>query len=192
MEIINTFPEQFRNNRRRQAELAVYEALADSDVEGIAVYGAVPSGGCEVDFAVWYVGHVRAAIEVKGGEYENAGGVWQRVPDLGGEPVTGQIAQAFRSGIGMHRYLKQHEGDHSPYVVSVLVLPDIPPGHEIERTNGKAIVLCGLERLVERIRKASVGRHDIHFPPTWDVAGRESELLLTQPSETEPEPQPPV
>ena len=190
MEMANTYPMSLRNSRRHQAELGVYQAFHDSPVEGLAAYGAVPPGGSQVDIAAWYPGHVRTAIEVKGGQYECINGVWQRIPDLGGEPVSDQLAQAFRAGIGMHRYLKQHKREHTPFVVSILVLPDMPPGHEIERRNGQAIVLCGMDGLVERIRNEALDRNEIHFPPTWADARRESALLLERPPEPEQEPEP--
>ena len=189
MEMANHFPEHRRRDRRRKAELAVYQAYADSPLEGLALYGAVPPGGSEVDLPVWYVEYVRMALEIKGGEYEEINGIWQRVPDLGAEDITTQAAQAFDAGMGLHRYLKRHEGDHSPFVVAALVLPDMPAGHKLERTNCQTIIVCGLEDLVERVRNEALARNTIHFPPTWDDARRESKLLMARPSESEPEPQ---
>lgn len=87
----------------------------------------------------------------------------------------------------MYRYLKKHEGDHSPYVVTALALPDMPPGHVIERVCGQSIVICGLDDLVERIRNEAVARHTIHFPPTWEDTRRESRLLTLGQPEPEPE-----
>ena len=143
-----------------------------------------------MDIAAWYVGDVRTAVEIKGGEYIEAENGWQRTADLGGESLDTQISQAFEAGMGLHRYLKRHEGEHSPFVVNVLVLPDMPVGHEIERRNGQAIVLCGLDNLVERIRNTAVARNKILFPPTWAEARRESALLLERPPEPEQEPAP--
>ena len=195
MEMANTFPTALLNSRRHQSEYSVYQTVADSPMEGRAVYGAVPPGGCEVDLAIWLVGHVRIALEVKGGEYVEVDGLWQRTSDLGGETVNDQANQAFRAGIGLRNYLKQHEGDHSPFVVGALVLPNMPVGHVMERTNSQAIVLCGLERLVERLKAEAVTRN-ILFPPTWADARRESGLLLERPPEPEqepaPEPEPPA
>lgn len=173
MEMVNTYPTNLRGSRRHRAELAVYQAFSDSLIDGLAAYGAVPPGGFQVDIAAWYPGHVRTAIEVKGGQYVYINGVWQRISDLGGELVSDQLAQAFRAGIRMHRYLKQHQGEHTPFVVSVLVLPDLPAGHEIERLNSQTMVLCGMDGLVERIRNQAVERNEIHFPPTWADARRE-------------------
>ena len=190
MEMLNSFPENLRGSRRHQAELAVFLLFANSAVDGIAVYGAVPPGGSQVDIVAWYVADVRAAVEIKGGEYIEVDGVWQRTADLGGESVDTQISQAFEAGMGLHHYLKRHEGEHSPFVVNVLVLPDMPAGHELERRNGQAIVLCGRDNLVERIRNAAVTRNKILFPPTWADARRESALLLARPPEPEQEPEP--
>ena len=185
METANDFPHGRRNNRRRQSELQVYQAYADSDEDGIALYSMVPPGGSEIDVIAWYVGHVRMAIEIKGGLYENINGMWQQVHDDGAEAVTCQVSKAFDGALALHRYLKQHEGEHSPYVVSALVLPDMPPGHAIERVCGQAIVVCGLEDLVQRVKTQAVERHTIHFPPTWVDARRESQLLLA--GQPEPE-----
>ena len=146
MEMLNNFPANLRHSRRHQSELEVFLKFANSDIDGIAVHGAVPPGGSQVDIAAWYVGDVRTAVEVKGGEYIEAENGWQRTADLGGESVDTQISQAFEAGMDLHRYLKRHVGDHSPFVVNVLVLPDMPAGHELERRNGQAIVLCGRDR----------------------------------------------
>ena len=183
MEMLNNFPANLRDSRRHQAELDVFLMFANSDVDGIAVHGAVPPGGSQVDIAAWFVGDVRTAVEIKGGEYIEADGGWQRTADFGGESLDTQISQAFEAGIGLHRYLKRHEGDHSSFVVNVLALPDMPAGHELERRNGQAIVLCGRDNLVERVRNAAVAHKKIHFPPTWVEARRESELLLSRPPE---------
>ena len=190
MEMQNNFPENLRNSRRHQSELKVFLEFVNSDIDGIAVYGAVPPGGSQVDITAWIVGHVRTSVEIKGGKYIEGENGWQRTPDLGGESLDTQISQAFEAGMGLHRYLKRHEGDHSPFVVNVLVLPDMPAGHEIERRNGQAIVLCGLDNLVERIRKTAVARNKILFPPTWAEARREAQLLLERPPEPEQEPAP--
>ena len=190
MEMLNNFPTNLRGSRRHQADLDVFLAFANSDIDGIAVYGAVPPGGSQVDITAWIVGDVRTAVEVKGGEYIKGASGWQRTADLGGESLDTQISQAFEAGMGLHRYLKRYEGEHSPFVVNVLVLPDMPVGHEIERRNGQAIVLCGRDNLVERIRNTTVARNKIHFPPTWAEARREAQLLLERPPEPEQEPAP--
>ena len=188
MEMANNFPAALLDSRRHQSEHLVYQAIANSPLEGLAVYGAVPPGGLEVDFAIWLVGDVRIALEVKGGQYEELNGIWQRIPDLGGETVTDQATQAFNAGIKMCRYLKKHRGEHSPFVVSALALPGMPAGHPMERTNSQAIVMCGLDRLLERLKAAAVTRN-ILFPPTWADARRESALLLERPPEPEQEPE---
>lgn len=196
MEMLNNFPANLRDSRRHQSELDVFLEFANSDIDGIAVYGAVPPGGSQVDVAAWFVGDVRTAVEIKGGEYIEAEGGWQRTADLGGESVDTQISQAFEAGMSLHWYLKRFEGDHSPFIVNVLVPPDMPAGHELERRNGQAIVLCGRDNLVERIRNAAVAHKKIHFPPTWAEARREARLLLERPPEPEqepaPEPEPPA
>lgn len=185
MEMANDIPTGRRNGRRQQSELQVCQAYADSPEDGIALYSMVPPGGSEIDVIAWHVGHVRMAIAVKGGICEYINGMWQHVCDNGAEAVTCQVSKAFDGALALHRFLKQHEADHSPYVVSALVLPDMPPGHAIERLCGQAIVVCGLEDLVQRVKAQAVERHTIHFPPTWVDARRESQLLLA--GQPEPE-----
>ena len=187
MEMGNIFPAHRRNDRKRQAELRVYQAYADSPADGLALYSTVPPGGSEIDIIAWHVGHVRMAVGIKGGPYEQVNSVWQRVTDQGAEPLSAQASHAFDDGMKLHRYLKQHEAGHSPYVVTALALPDMPPGHAIERVCGQSIVVCGLDDLVDRIRNEAVARHTIHFPPTWEDARRESRLLTLGQPEPEPE-----
>ena len=188
MEMGNIFPAHRRNDRKRQAELQAYQAYADSPADGLALYSAVPPGGSEIDIIAWHVGHVRIAIDVKGGPYELIGGVWQRVQDDGPEAVTCQASKIFDAGMKLHRFLKRHQVEHSPFVVTALALPDMPPGHAIEQTGSKAIIICGMEDLVERLRNEAVEREVIHFPPTWEDARRESHLLLAG----QPEPERPT
>ena len=185
METANDFSHGRRNDRRRQAELQVYQAYADSPEDGIALYSKVPPGGSEIDVIAWYVGHVRMAIAVKGGPCEYVDGMWQHVYDDGMEAVTCQASKAFDAALALHRFLKKNEGEHSPYVVSAMVLPDMPPGHAIERVCVQSIVVCGMEDLVQRVKAQAVERHTIHFPPTWVDARRESQLLLA--GQPEPE-----
>ena len=187
MEMARNFPAHRRADRRRQAELQVYQAYADSLADGLALYSAVPPGGSEVDLVAWHVGHVRVAIDIKGGPYEKVNGIWQRVQDDGPEAVACQASKAFDAGMKLHRFLKRHQVEHSPFVVAVLVLPDLPPGHAIEQTGSQTIIVCGMEDLVERVRNKAVARHTIHFPPTWEDARRESRLLTLGQPEPEPE-----
>lgn len=187
MEMGNIFPAHRRNDRKRQAELQVYQAYADSPTDGLALYSTVPPGGSEVDLVAWYVSHVRVAIDIKGGPYEKVNGVWQRVQDDGSEAVACQASKAFDAGMKLHRFLKRHQVEHSPFVVAALALPDMPPGHAIEQTGSQTIIICGMEDLVDRIRNEAVARHTIHFPPTWEDARRESRLLTLGQPEPEPE-----
>ena len=168
--------------------MEVYQAFADSSIDGLALYGAVPPGGTELDLVSWIVGHVRTNIEVKGGPHKYVNGVWRRSQDGIDDPISCPAAQAFDAGMKLHRHLKAHQGEHSPYVVSVLVLPDMPAGHVLEQVNSQTIIICGLEDLVERVKAQAVERHTIHFPPTWVDARRESQLLLAG----QPEPEPPA
>ena len=173
-----SFPEHRIHNLLRRAELDVYRAYAESPAPGIAVYGAVPPGGREVDFTVWYPGHVRVALEVKGGEYACANGEWRLKGPGGPEAVGCPITQAFDGGIKLHKYLKANQGAHSPYVAAVVAFPDMEPGHGLERVSGLAAVVCGIGDIVARVMEQALNHHDILYPPTWEDARRESKLLL--------------
>ena len=174
----SSFPEHRIHHLLRRAEHDVYRAYAESPAQGIAVYGAVPPGGREVDFAIWYPNHVRVALEVKGGEYAFVNGSWRLLGPGGPEAVGCPITQAFDAGIKLHKYLKSNPGPHSPYVVSVAAFPDMEPGHDLERVNGLAAVVCGLDDIVTRVMEQALEHHDIMYPPTWEDARRESKLLL--------------
>lgn len=95
----------------------------------------------------------RYALSVKGGRYTLSGGEWFL------EEVTGQpsrqrnpLRAIFDAGMAWHRHLDNHTptGD-CPFVVPVLVFPGMERGDALEETAGKAILICGTERLLECI-----------------------------------------
>ena len=110
MEMGNIFPAHRRNDRKRQAELAVYQAYADSPTDGLALYSTVPPGGSEIDIIAWHVGHVRMAVGIKGGPYEQVNSVWQRITDQGAEPLSAQASHAFDAGMKLYRYPEEARG----------------------------------------------------------------------------------
>lgn len=71
---MRTFPREFPPKRRRKpkrrAERRIFEALANSPLDGFAYYEwRRDYYDGEVDFAIWVEGLGRAALQVKGGHY---------------------------------------------------------------------------------------------------------------------------
>ena len=77
------FPIERRTDPKRQAEAAVFDALAGSGASGHALYEwGAPDRPHRTDFALWLESVGRFCIEVKGGQYTLDGVQWfLRAPD---------------------------------------------------------------------------------------------------------------
>ena len=99
------FPIERRNDPKRQAEAAVYDALAESDTSGHAIYEwGAPGRRHHTDFATWCENVGRFAIEVKGGQYslDAEREQWYlHTPDGGLEAKSSPLQQADDSAMGL-------------------------------------------------------------------------------------------
>ena len=178
MKMRNPYPTEHIDNPKRRAERMVYGELAASRRPGAAIFEAYPPGGEEIDFAVLVEGAGRYAISVKGGIYILDAGEWY-LEEVTGEPSRQRdpLRAIFDAGMAWHRHLDAHtpKGIY-PFVVPILAFPDLEQGHVLEDTPGKAIVVCGLDGLLERIIDRADER--IHHPLTADDVERDVGLTL--------------
>ena len=130
------FPSGRRKKPKRQAERRVYEALAGSDRRGFVYYEWRRGyGHIELDFAVWVEGLGRFALQVKGGRYLLIDGEWHLKTREGLQPVKScPLDETKLAALDLHDDIKElAETHYNPYVIPVLVFPDMEPDEAIEQ-----------------------------------------------------------
>ena len=154
------FPIERRNDPKRQAEAAVFDALAGSNASGHALYEwGAPDRHHRTDFALWLESVGRFCIEVKGGQYALDGVQWfLHTPD-GLEAKSSPLQQADDAAMDLRNEIHRQTG-YKVFIIPVVVFPDMQPDPVIEqhaaRTNVKVIwgtehLLADLEAVARRI-----------------------------------------
>ena len=155
-----------RGKPKRQAERQVYEALAGRDRRGFAYYEWRKGyERIELDFAVWVEGLGRFALQVKGGRYRLSDGEWYLKKRDGLRPIKSCPLDATKlAALDLHDDIEELAGTrYNPYVIPVLVFPDMEPDAAIESLAKRAGVyviwgvrdlLADLERIVRSRRVA--------------------------------------
>ena len=181
MRVFNEFPEHRLKDPKRQAELAVYQQLEDSDAEGVALYEARPNARCkELDFGIWLTGVGRYGMQVKGGNYRTDKGAWRLITHGGEEHKGSPLKQAWDSTMGLHDHLqKKIAGSRNPVIVPVIVFPDMEPDEDIEAWAMQAgvRVLFGADDLVARLVELA-DTCNFFFPPTAEEVAEEVDLVM--------------
>ena len=181
MNVYPEFPEHRLKDPKRQAELLVYRELQKSDAPGVAIYEARPDYQCkELDYFVPLTGVGRYGIQVKGGDYRTEKGAWYLATPGGEERKDSPLKQAWDSTMGMHDFLQEHiTGNRNPFIVPVIVFPDMKPDKDIEACAMQAGVriLFGADNLVERLVELA-GACNFFYPPTAAEVAEEVELLM--------------
>ena len=164
------YPRKFPANRRgrpkRRAERQVYEALAGAACRGFCYYEWRKGyEHIELDFAVWIEGLGRFALQVKGGRYLLIHGDWHLKTRDGVKLIEScPLDEAKLAALDLHDDIEDRAGTaYNPYVIPVLVFPDMEADAHIEnlaKRRGVYVVwgvenlLADLERIV-RSRRAS-------------------------------------
>ena len=129
------FPSGRRKKPKRQAERRVYEALAGSDRQGF-VYYEWRKGyeHIELDFAVWIEGLGRFALQVKGGRYLLSDGEWYLQTRDGVKVIEScPLDEAKLGALDLHDDIAERAcTPYNPYVIPVLIFPDMEPDPAIE------------------------------------------------------------
>ena len=130
------FPSGRRKKPKRRAERRVYEALAGAACRGFVYYEWRRGYECiELDFAVWVEGLGRIALQVKGGKYRLMDGDWYLVKRNGLQYIgTCPLDETKLAALDLHDDIKElAETHYSPYVIPVLMFPDMEPDRAIEQ-----------------------------------------------------------
>ena len=158
------FPSGRRKKPKRQAERRVYEALAGSDRRGFCYYEWRKGyEHIELDFAVWVNGLGRFALQVKGGRYLLIDGEWYLKTREGNKHVRScPLDETKLAALDLHDDIKEcAQTVYNPYVIPVLIFPDMEPDRAIEqlarRTGvyviwGVGSLLADLEEIVRSRR----------------------------------------
>ena len=158
------YPREFPPNRcrdpKRRAERRVYESLSGIDRQGFAYYEWRRSyERIELDFAVWIEGLGRFGLQVKGGRYLLNDGEWHLAKRDGLEFVRScPMDETKLAALDLHDDIeKLAQTTYNPYVIPVLVFPDMKPDAaiaQLARRQGVYVVwgvdnlLCDLEEIV--------------------------------------------
>ena len=151
------FPREFPSGRRkkpkRQAERRVYEALAGSDRRGFCYYEWRQGyEHIELDFAVWIEGLGRFALQVKGGRYLLIDGEWHLKTREGLQPVKScPLDETKLAALDLHDDMAERAATpYNPYVIPVLVFPDMESDPAIESLAKRkgVYVIWGTEHLM--------------------------------------------
>ena len=158
------YPREFLATRlkmpKRRAERQVYEALATTISEGFCYYEwRKGHEQMELDFATWIVGLGRFALQVKGGHYLLVDGDWRLQTRGGLKPIVScPLDQAKIAALDLHDDIKERaQTDYNPFVIPVLVFPDMDGDPDIDRLAvrrgvyvvwGTANLSAGLEGIV--------------------------------------------
>ena len=130
------FPLGRRRDPKRRAEREVYEALAGSDHRGFCYYEWRKGyGHIELDYAVWIEGLGRFALQVKGGRYLLIDGEW-RLKTRDGVKLIGScpLDETKLAAFDLHDDIKECAcTSYNPYVIPVLMFPDMEPDRAIEQ-----------------------------------------------------------
>ena len=130
------FPSGRRKKPKRQAERRVYEALAGSDRRGFCYYEWRRGyGHIELDFAVWIEGLGRFALQVKGGRYLLIDGEWYLKTRDGVKLIEScPLDETKLAALDLHDDIAECAcTSYNPYVIPVLMFPDMEPDRAIEQ-----------------------------------------------------------
>ena len=145
------FPAQRRQDPRRNAEARVFDALQRMDLTGHGIYEyRGPTGGTQVDLAVWADMVARIAGTVKGGEHsmDEDGRFFLHTPD--GPIKVGSPLQETVDGCITMRHAIRDATKYKHYVIGILFLPDMERDERLEqvaRNHEGVYIIWGLDNL---------------------------------------------
>ncbi len=160
------FPDERRKDPKRRAEAVVFDALAESDHCGHALYEwGAPGRPHRTDYALWLESVARFAIEVKGGCYTLDGADWYLHTPNGQQAKPSPLRQADDAAIDLRNEINDKTG-FWVFIIPVVVFPHMERNAAIEscarRTNVK--VIWGTERLLADL-EAAAQEVGIKHPP---------------------------
>ena len=176
------FPDARRNDPKRRAEAAVFDALSAIRRSGYGIYEMrLRPKGQQVDYAVWLDGLGRFAIQVKGGVYrrDDRGNWYLLTYDGKWEPKPSPVLETVDGRLEMHDAISRAVSFYG-FVGGVLIFPDMERDQDMERlacnTDDVGVVwgLDHLEQDLERIAEVVGFRR----PPTPAHSQNEQEQVF--------------
>ena len=148
------FPLGRRKQSKRRAEREVYEALAGSNRQGFVYYEWRKGyGHIELDYAVWVNGLGRFALQVKGGRYLLIDGEWYLKTRDGVKLIEScPLDETKLAVLDLHDDIEDlAETRYNPYVIPVLMFPDMEPDRAIEQLARRTgvYVIWGVRNLLD-------------------------------------------
>ena len=170
------FPSGRRKKPKRRAERKTYEALAGSDRQGFVYYEWRKGyGHIELDFAVWVEGLGRFALQVKGGRYLLIDGEWYLKTRDGVKLIEScPLDETKLAALDWHDDIKElAETRYNPFVVPVLIFPDMEPDEAIERLARRkgVYVIWGTGHLMTDLERIVGSRRVSDRLPAERIAG---------------------
>lgn len=193
MRITPEFPDYRRQDPMRQAELIVYQQIAGSDADGVALYECHPTPNSpEIDFVVILDGVAHFAVQVKGGLWRMQDGHFQLHTDEGWVNKTSPAAQAGDGAYAVRNAVKADTG-RTIFVIPVILFPDMEPDPDLLswRGNGALAMLFGPGNIIDRLRECAQGDGvEIFHPPTAAHIAQELPVLMPGAGHRDQEPEP--
>ena len=163
------FPQERRNDPKRQAEAAVFDTLANSQSAGHALYEwSAPGRPHQIDFPLWLEGIGRFAIEVKGGDYSmrpESDQWFLHAPDGGLKSRPSPLRQAADAAMDLYDEIEEQTG-YKLFVIPVVVFTDMALDPVIDRYAGctNVKVIWGAQNLLADL-KAIASQVGVKHPP---------------------------
>ena len=162
------FPAQRRQDPRRNAEARVFDALQRMNLTGHGIYEyRGPTGGTQVDLALWTDMVARIAGTVKGGEQsmDEDGQFFLHTSD--GPIKVGSPLQETVDGCITMRHAIRDATKYKHYVIGILFLPDMERNERLEQVaqNHEGVyIIWGLDNLPQDLERLA-RQAPVHHPP---------------------------
>ena len=184
MQIVPPLSEIRLQDPKRQAEIRVYQALAESPVPRHALYEirAKPNSP-DLDFPLWLesIGHL--GLDVRGGPHVlEANGTFTRYDRNECTPNLSLRHHAWQAAIAFHEAIKE-QLHRRIFIVPVLVLADMEPDQRIDAwaATGYVSALCGTHDLIPRLIDLAENKGCLMTPPTAQEIAEEVALFIPGP-----------
>ena len=167
------FPAHRRRDPKRWAEASVFDALAQSQRQGTAIYEwGAPVNPHQLDFALWLTHVGRFALEVKGGHYalDLSRDRWLLHTERGIEAKPSPLTQVKVAAEDLRREIRQQTG-LLVSVIPVAVFTSMTPDPAIERrARSEGVeVIWGVAHLLEGLEGLAQGLGEQHPPDPGQV-----------------------
>ena len=173
-----------RKERDREAEIAVFDALLATNLEGNLFYDV--RAGKQIDMYLEIPGEWRGAVEVKGGHHMVKDGIFYRREADGNftKLKNSPLDQAVAGAMAIRDALKARLGGPEWWINAVLVLPSMAvEDPEITKcaADSKVSVIWGVGNEEQQVLRFIQDKPDRNPPDELDMAAAAAALLQSKP-----------